>query len=43
MKTGNGKFMRHIILRPKEGVDAVALERLIAVSYAAMKRRLEAR
>jgi hypothetical protein len=30
---GNGKFMRHVKLKPGSEVDAIALERLIGVAY----------
>lgn len=38
---GTGKFMRHVKLRPGRDVDAAALQKLIEVAYADMKRRLE--
>ena len=38
---GTGKFMRHVKLRPGRDVDAEALEKLIEVAYADMKRRLK--
>ncbi len=39
---GTGKFMRHVKLRPQQEVDSTALERLIDVSYADIKARLNA-
>ena len=39
---GTGRVMRHVKLRPSEGVDAAALSRLIQAAYADIKRRLEA-
>ena len=39
---GNGKFMRHVKLRPEEDVDATALRQLIETAFADMKRRLRA-
>jgi hypothetical protein len=39
---GTGRMMRHVKLRPAEGVDAAALARLIRAAYADIKRRLEA-
>lgn len=38
---GNGKFMRHVKLRPGSEVDATALTRLIGTAYADMKGRLK--
>jgi hypothetical protein len=38
---GTGRFMRHVKLRPAEGVDASALRGLIDTAYADIKRRLE--
>ena len=38
---GTGKFMRHVKLRPEHSVDTAALQKLIEVAYADMKRRLE--
>ena len=35
---GNGKFMRHVKLRPEDDVDATALMRLIETAYADMRR-----
>lgn len=37
---GTGKFMRHVKLRPGNGVDAAALSELIEAAYTDMKRRL---
>src|SRR5207253_8701433 len=39
---GNGKFMRHVKLRPESDVDATALMRLIENAYTDMKKRLKA-
>ena len=39
---GAGRFMRHVKLRPQQEVDSTALERLIDVSYADIKARLNA-
>ena len=39
---GNGKFMRHVKLRPEDDVDAAVLTELIEAAYADMKRRLRA-
>ena len=39
---GTGKFMRHVKLRPGDGVDAAALDRLIVTAYFDIKKRLEA-
>jgi hypothetical protein len=39
---GNGKFMRHVKLRPGRDVDATALTKLIETAYTDMKRRLKA-
>lgn len=38
---GNGKFMRHVKLRPGAEPDATALRRLIAAAYADIKARVE--
>jgi hypothetical protein len=38
---GDGKFMRHVKLRPGQDVDAVSLTRLIETAYADMKERLK--
>jgi hypothetical protein len=37
---GTGKYMRHVKLRPENGVDAAALERLIAAASSDMRKRL---
>lgn len=37
---GTGKFMRHVKLRPGDGVDDRALRRLIEAACADMRRRL---
>ena len=39
---GNGKFMRHVKLRPDRDVDASALLKLIATAYTDMKKRSKA-
>ena len=39
---GNGKFMRHVKLRPEHQVEAKALTELIQIAYTDMKRRLRA-
>lgn len=39
---GNGKFMRHVKLRPDSEVDATALMKLIETAYLDMKSRLKA-
>ncbi len=39
---GTGKFMRHVKLRPEDGVDAAGLLELINTAYADMKGRLKA-
>jgi hypothetical protein len=39
---GTGRMMRHVKLRPAEGVDATALRGLIRSAYADIKRQLEA-
>jgi hypothetical protein len=39
---GDGRFMRHVKLRPGEDIDAEALRRLIDTSYADIKRRIKA-
>lgn len=36
---GNGKYMRHVKLRPGDGVDASALIRLIESAYTDVKNR----
>ena len=38
---GNGRFMRHVKLRPGTFANAEALENLIEASYADMKARVE--
>jgi len=38
---GNGKYMRHVKLRPDSDIDAAALVRLIESAYADMKCRFE--
>src|SRR5499425_661807 len=38
---GNGKFMRHVKLRPGTVTDAAALDRLIDAAYADIKARVE--
>jgi hypothetical protein len=42
MLEGNGKFMRHVKLRPGRDVEAEALSELIKTAYTDMKRRLKA-
>ena len=42
MLEGNGKFMRHVKLRPEHDVDATALRKLIKTAYTDMKRRVKA-
>jgi hypothetical protein len=42
MLEGNGKFMRHVKLRPEYDVEATALRKLIETAYTDMKRRVEA-
>ncbi len=37
---GNGKFMRHVKLRPESDVNAIALRKLIETAYLDMKGRL---
>lgn len=39
---GTGKYMRHVKIRPGNEVDESALDTLIKVAYADIKRRLEA-
>jgi hypothetical protein len=39
---GNGKFMRHVKLRPEGEVDASTLMKLIETAYTDMKARLNA-
>jgi hypothetical protein len=38
---GNGKFMRHVKLRPGHDVEAQALRELVKTAYTDMKRRLK--
>ena len=38
---GTGKFMRHVKLRPGQGIDETALRELVAVAYADIKDRVE--
>jgi len=38
---GNGKFMRHVKLRPGMAVNAAALIRLIETAYSDIKERVE--
>ena len=38
---GNGRFMRHVKLRPGTTTDAAALGRLIAAAYSDIKNRVE--
>jgi len=38
---GNGKFMRHVKLRPGTATNAVALKRLIDAAYSDIKARVE--
>ena len=38
---GNGRFMRHVKLRPGDGTDLAALELLIRSAYADMRQRLQ--
>ena len=38
---GNGKFMRHVKLRPETQTDATALTHLIETAYADIKARVE--
>jgi hypothetical protein len=38
---GNGRFMRHVKLRPGTPVDAAALGRLIDMAYSDIKARVE--
>jgi hypothetical protein len=38
---GEGKFMRHVKLRPGTAVDATALRRLIERAYAEIQARVE--
>ncbi|MES1195467.1 MAG: DUF1801 domain-containing protein [Steroidobacter sp.] len=38
---GNGKFMRHVKLRPGDNINTLALEELIQTAYRDMKVRTE--
>lgn len=38
---GNGKFMRHVKLRPGDATNTAALDRLIDAAYADIKARVE--
>jgi hypothetical protein len=38
---GNGKFMRHVKLKPGKATDVAALDRLIEAAYSDMKARVE--
>jgi hypothetical protein len=38
---GEGKFMRHVKLKPNGDANAAALRKLIETAYADMKRRIE--
>jgi len=38
---GNGKFMRHVKLRPDMATNAAALNRLIVAAYSDIKARVE--
>jgi len=38
---GDGKFMRHVKLRPGTGVDSASLRRLIETAYSDIKARVE--
>jgi len=42
MLVGDGKFMRHVKLRPEHDVEAAALGNLIETAYIDMKRRWKA-
>ena len=39
---GDGRFMRHVKLRPDEDIDVKALRRLIHTAHADIRRRLKA-
>ena len=41
MLEGNGKFMRHVKLKPGTATDEAALRRLIEAAYADIKARVE--
>lgn len=38
---GNGKFMRHVKLRPRTAINAAALSKLIHTAYSDIKARVE--
>ena len=38
---GDGRYMRHVKLRPERPIDEAALASLIATAYADMKRRVQ--
>jgi hypothetical protein len=38
---GNGKFMRHVKLKPGTAINAAALSRLVDAAYRDMKARVE--
>lgn len=38
---GNGKFMRHVKLKPGEAINAASLSRLIEMAYSDIKARVE--
>ncbi|HET7845503.1 MAG TPA: DUF1801 domain-containing protein [Xanthomonadales bacterium] len=38
---GNGRFMRHVSVRPGKPVDEAALERLVREAYGITRRRLD--
>ena len=38
---GNGKFMRHVKLKPGMAINAAALSKLIEIAYSDMKARVE--
>ena len=42
MLEGDGKFMRHVKLRPEHDVEVAALRKLIETAYIDMKRRWKA-
>jgi hypothetical protein len=41
MLQGNGKFMRHVKLRPETATDSAALNNLIVAAYSDIKARVE--
>ncbi len=41
MLQGNGKFMRHVKLRPGTATDSAALNNLIEAAYSDIKARVE--